>query len=351
MKKSSLILGLMVCGTFLFGNEFDGYEENHSFLEPVDMVQNIIDVRDDFSAVASFSSNLKSAKKNFSVLKNMTLIDAHRADDRRRVCTYESSSKNIIHAFFEKHKNRWILKNIRNSKRQKLDRKVKNSYELHESENCFYSFMDSFEEAYPNAGLRLIGRETKVDGIVLKKQGKVLEAHFSLSYLSLNQYHKSGWYLSKIELNKSSKKVVKNRKVALSKQGFLFKKVVPPLPNARLIPREDRRGMMLETKPMPKLKKMVCSDHQDKRYIRMVFTLDREKHIRKTFDRERFNNKLIRFHVDSKKAKIEQGNCHFLRVDSQYKLGLDLKMFQNEILNVKYGNLKNRKKSYMDLRY
>jgi len=351
MKKNSLILGLMVCSTFLFGNEFDGYEENHSFLEPVDMVQNIIDVRDDFSAVSSFSSNLEVAKKNFSILKNTTLVDAHRADDRVRVCSYESRSKNIIHAFFKKHKNRWILQNIRNSKHQKLDRKLKNSYELYESENCFISFVDSFEEAYPNAELRLMGRETTVDGIVLKKQGKVFDARFNLSYLPLNKHTKSGWYLSKIELNKSSKKGVKNRKVVLSKQGFLLKKVVPALPNARLIPREDRRGVMLETKPMPKLKTLVCYEHKDKGYIRIVFTLNKKKNIKKTFEGDRLSNKLIRFHVNSKKAKIKQGNCHFLQIDTTYKLSLDLRRFQDEIIKVKYGNTKNPKKSYMDLHY
>jgi len=351
MKKNGLILGLMVCSAFLFGNEFDGYEENYSFLEPVDMVQNIIDVRNDFSAVSSFSSNSEVAKKNFNILKNITFVDAHRADDRIRVCSYKSSSKNIINALFEKHKNRWILKNINNSKHQKLDKKVKNSYELYESENCFNSFIDSFENAYPNANLSLIGRETKVDGIMLKKQGKVLDARFNLSYLSLNKYKKSGWYLSKIELKKNSKKEVKNRKVALSKQGFLLKKVVPALPNARLIPSKDRKGMILDTKAMPKLKTLVCSEHQNKGYIRIVFTLDQEKNIRKTFERERLSNKLIRFQVNSKKAKINQGNCYFLQIDTKYKLGLDLRMFKNEIVDIKYGSTKNPKKSYLDLLY
>jgi len=351
MKKNSLILGLLVCSSFLFGNEFDGYEEHHNFLEPVDMVQTIIDARDDFGALIDYSSNEKLARLNFKALKNVHKVDAHLADNRNMVCTYMSRSKNIISAFFQKHKESWVLKKLTNSKHQQLNKKLKNSYVLDESENCFYSFMDSFEQAYPNSELRLVGRETKVEGIMLKKNNKVFNARFNFSYLSFNQYAKSGWYLSKVELFPSKTKKILNKKVASNKRGFFLKKVVPYLPNARLIPTKDRRGVLLETKPLTNLKELVCSNHEKKRFVRMVFTLDKALHIRKTLWKDTPDHKLIRFNVNAKKMNFNQGNCHFLQVDSELKLGLDLRDFQKKIINVKYGTLKNRKKSYLDLSY
>ena len=351
MKKSSLVLGLMVSTVFLFGNEFNGYEENHSFLEPVDMVQSMIDVRDSFSDVLYFSTNKKLAQQNFNILKNSRVVDAHRADNRKMMCAYQSRSNNVIKAFFSKYKNGWKLNNIINSKKQKLNRKLQGNYKAYESEGCFNSFINSFEANYPNAQLRLIGRESQVDGISLKKHDKVFDARFSLNYLSLNKNRKSGWFVSKIELKPSKKKGIKNQKVASNKRGFLLRDVVPALPNARLVASKNGKGVVLDTSPLPNLREIVCSNHQQERFIRFSFTLDRDKHIRKTFGNDTSNHKLIRFNVDSKKAKIIRNNCHFLQVDRNYRLGLNLKNFKEHIVDVKYGNLKNHKKSYMDLLY
>jgi len=342
----------MVSTVSLFGvDEFNGYEKNYSFLEPIDMVQNIIDVRDNFSAVESYSANKKVAKRNFNTLKKITDIDASRANQRSMVCYYQSKNKNIISAFFEKKKHQWFLKEIKNSKHQKLSAPLKKVYALEESENCFYRFMDSFEKNYPKTELKLIGRETKVTGITLKKRDKIFNAIFNLSYLPLNSESKSGWYVSNINLKSTAKKRIKNAKVPLNKQGFMLKEVVPYLPNARLVSAKNGRGVVLEIKKMPKLQNFECSDHADKRFIRMVFTLDKNLNIKKTFAKAREKNKLIQFNVISKNAKIKKGNCDFLRVGIKHKLSLDLRGFPNEILKVKYRSFKNRKKSYLDLFY
>lgn len=351
MKKSSFVLGLMVSTVFLFGNEFNGYEKNHSFLEPVDTVQSMIDARNSFPDIVYFSTNKKLAKQNFNILKSTTAINAHRADDRTMMCAYKSRSNNVIKAFFRKYKNGWKLKNVSNSKHQRLDRKLQSNYKPYESESCFNGFIDSFEYSYPNTQLRLISRETQVEGITLKKQGKIVDARFTLNYLPLHKHKKSGWFVSKIELKKSHKKAVKNKKVASNKRGFLLRDVVPALPNARLVASKNGKGVVLDTSPLPNLREMVCSNHQQERFIRFSFTLDRDKHIRKTFGNDTSNHKLIRFNVDSKKAKIIRNNCHFLQVDRNYRLGLNLKNFKEHIVDVKYGNLKNHKKSYMDLLY
>ena len=352
MKKSSLILGLVVSNIFLFGNYMSGYEKNYSFLEPVDMVQSVIDNRNNFAEVSKFSANKKTAQHNFSVLKNTQMVDAHKADDKRMTCTYKSQTNNVIDAYFVKNKANWKLINFTNSKHQKLNRKVKQVYELYESENCFNRFADSFEAVYPNTALELVGREAQVEDIVVKKKNRLFDAHFNLSYLPLNQYKKSGWYVSNITLSPSAKKAInKNRKVATKKQGFFLREVTPALPNARLVHTSDRKGVLLDTKPMANLTKMVCSNHTDQGFIRLVFNLDRKQHIRKTFAQDRFNHKLIRFNVNSKKAQIEQKSCPFLRVDSSYRLGLDLRAFKERIVDVKYGTLKDKKKSYLDLYY
>ena len=350
--RKSLILGLVVSSGFLFGNDMSGYEENYSFLEPVDMVQSVIDNRNNFAEVSKFSANEKTAKHNFSMLKNTQMIDAHRADKTRMTCTYKSQTNNFINAVFVKNKTHWKLTKLTNSKHQKLNRKVKIFYEDYESENCFNGFADSFEAVYPNTALELAGREAQVEGIVVKKKNQLFDAHFNLSYLSLNPYRKSGWYVSNITLSPSTKKVIdKNRKVATQKQGFFLREVTPALPNARLVHTANRNGVILETTPMANLTKLSCANHTKKRFIRLVFNLDREENIRKTFAQDRFNHKLIRFNVNSKKAKIAQKSCPFLRVDSSYRLGLDLKDFKKRIVKVQYGATKDKKKTYLDLYY
>lgn len=350
--KKNLVLGLVVSSVFLFGNDINGYEENYSFLEPVDMVQNMIDNRKNFAEVSKLSANDKTAKHNFSILKNVQMVDAHRADKKRMTCIYRSQKNNFINALFVKEKAQWRLTRLTNSKHQKLNKKVKTVYKDYESENCFNGFANSFEVVYPNTMLELVGRETQVEGVVIKKQNRLFDAHFNLSYLPLNQYKKSGWYVSNITLSPSTQKTIENnRKVATQKQGFFLREVTPYLPDARLVRTENRNGVILETKPMANLTKLVCSNHTDKGFIRLVFNLDRKENIRTTFGQDRFNHKLIRFNVNSKKAKIVQNSCPFLKVDRSYRLGLDLRDFKNRIVDVKYGTTKDNKKSYLDLHY
>ena len=360
MKKSSLAVGMVLSSMFLFGNENLAYEESHFSSEPIDTVQNIIDVRDDFNGIKRLSARTQNiANKNYSALKNVTSFDASKVRYTSLRCTYRNESTgNIITSVFKNKNNMWHLQKIQNKRRQVLNKVRQKDYDLYASQYCVDDFRLNFESAYPNSILTLIGREALVNGIVLNKKDKTYFATFNLSYYSLSQYSQSGWHISKINLKPIKNRVVVNKKVPSKHRGFYLKETVPYMPNVQLVSVPNEKGLKLVTKPkinviMPKvtnrttkLTKLVCD--QKEKFIRLVFTFDKNEQIKTKFLENGNNYKYMKFDFNGKGIKAQKGNCDFFSINNNI---INLKNFPHEIKNIKYGNVANPKTSYIDFYY
>ena len=353
MKKVSLLVGILASSMFLFGNENLAYEDTHLFGEPLDMVQNIVDFKDDFEMVKKYSSRTNHiAEKNYQVLQNITNIDLSKAVSTTLYCNYESKpSGNVISPIFVKKNNLWHLKKIPNTHKQRLNKVKQKDYPLYSSQNCIDDFRVNFENVYRRSKLRLIGREALVKGIVLTKNNKTYRAVFNLSYYSLNKYTQSGWHVSKIDLKPIKQKVVVSKKVPSKDRGFQMKEITPYMPEAHLVRVPNEKGLKLVTQKnrVTKLTQLVCD--QKENYIRMVFTLDKNEQIASKFREDLNEHKYMKFELDGKKAKVKRNNCGFLLVDASQGYVVNLENLPAKITAVKYGNSKNPKQSYIDFYY
>ena len=355
MKKNSLLISMLLSSTFLFGNEYLAYEESHFSSEPIDTVQNIIDVRTDFNSVKGLSARVKNiANENYKALKNITHYDASKVKQISLQCTYKNESTgNIITSVFQNKNNMWHLKKIKNKQNKVLNRVKQKDYDLYRSQYCVDDFRANFELAYPNTTLTLIGRETLVNGIVVTKKNKTYSSTFNLSYYSLNQHTQSGWYVSKISLKPMKNRVVTNKKVPSKHRGFHLKATIPYMPNVELVSVPYEKGLKLVEKQKPiipkvkkgrtKLTRLVC-DQKDK-YIRIVFTLDKNEQIRILEDKN--NHKHMKFNFDGENV-IAKGNCSFLFIKKNI---INLEKFKHDIKSFKYGKTNDPKSSYIDFYY
>jgi hypothetical protein len=360
MKKSSLVVGMVLSSMFLCGNEYLGYEESHFSSEPIDTVQNIIDVRDDFNSVKRLSARTQNiANKNYSALKNVTSFDADKVRHTSLRCTYKNESTgNIITSIFKNKNNMWHLQKIQNTKKQLLNKVRQKVYDLYASQSCVDDFRLNFESTYPNSRLTLIGREAIVNDIVLNKKDKTYFGTFNLSYYSLSQYSQSGWHVSKINLKPIKKRVVVNKKVPSKYRGFYLKETIPYMPNIQLVSVPNEKGLKLVTKPKvkvitpkftnqtTKLTKLVCN--QEDKYIRMVFTFNTNEPIKSKIRENGNNYKYIKFDFNGKGVKPQKGNCDFLSVNNNI---INLENFPHDIKSLKYGNTRDPKTSYIDFFY
>ncbi len=358
MKKSSLIVGMVFSSIFLCGNEFSGYEENHLFAEPIETVQNIIDVRDDFNSVKQLSSRTQNiANKNYNALRNITNVDASKVRYTSLQCTYknEETGNRITSIFYNKN-NMWHFQKIKNTKKQLLNRVKQKDYDIYTSQYCVDDFRLDFEYAYPKSKLTLIAREALVKGIVLKKKNKTYRATFTLSHYPLNKYAQSGWHVSKINLTPIKKRVVTNKQVPSKHRGFYLNGTVPYMPNVKLVRVPNENGLKLVTKQKnniikPKasnqtthLTKLIC-DQKDK-FIRIVFTRNTNEALRILEDKN--NHKYIKFNFNSHGIKPKIGNCSFLSLKNNI---INLEKFPYDIKSLEQVDTQNPKTSYIDFHY
>lgn len=361
MKKNILVIGLIVSSIFVFGNEYRAYEESQFSAQPMDAVQNIIDVRTNFNSVKALSARGQNiANINYQILKNIDTYDANQVRHTSIRCSYKNESTgNIITSVFKNKNNIWHLQKIENSKNQRLDKIQRKDYNLYDSQNCVDDFRVNFEALYPNSKLTLFGREAVVNGIIINKKNKTYSSTFNLSYYSINQHTQSGWVISKIDLKPIKKRVVVNRKVPSKHRGFYLKETVPYMSNVRLVSVPNEKGLKLITEPKvkktkkeiknktTKLTKLVCD--QKEKFIRVVFTLNKNAKIGSTLI-ENIKNKYIRFKLDGKQAQIQKGNCSLLSVYDENGFVLNLENLDENIKSLKYG-IVNPKVSYIDFWY
>jgi hypothetical protein len=360
MKKNSLVIGMVLSSMFLFGNEYAGYEESHFSSEPIDTVQNIIDVRGDFNAIKSLSTRSQNiASNNHRVLKNVTSFDASKVRYTSLRCTYRNESTgNIITSVFKNKNNRWHLQKIQNTKKQVLNKVRQKDYDLYASQNCVDDFRLNFESAYPNSILTLIGRKALVNGVLLTKKDKTYLSTFNLSYSPLSQYAQSGWHVFKIDLKAIKKRIVINKKVPSTHRGFHLKEIVPYMPNVQLVSVPNEKGLKLVTKPKikvitpklanqtTKLRKLVCD--QKEKFIRLSFTFDTNEQIKSKFLENGNNYKYMKFDFNGKGVNPQKGNCDFLSVNNNI---INLENFPHDIKSLKYGNTTDSNVSYIDFYY
>jgi len=361
MKKSSLLVSMVLSSIFLCGNEYSGYEENHLFAEPIDTVQNIIDVRYDFESVKQLSSRSPNiANKNYNALKNVTSVDPSKVRFTSLRCTYKNElTGNTITSIFKNKNNMWHLQKIRNKRKQTLNRVKQKTYDWYASQSCVDDFRLNFESAYPNSRLTLMGREAIVDNIVLTKNSKTYLGTFNLSHYPLSKYAQSGWHVSKIDLKPIKKRVVVNKKVPSKHRGFYLKETVSYMPNVQLVSVPNEKGLKLVTRPKAnvitqkstnqttKLIKLVCDQKEKEKFIRIAFTLNKDEQLVPLEDRD--NHKFMRFNFDARDVKLQKGNCSFLSIDN--KNIINLKKFKHNIKSLKYFNTQNPKKSYIEFYY
>lgn len=355
MKKYYGAVFMLISSIPVFGNDLLGQiESNGNPHMPVKTVESVFKSRGDIQQLAKFVvQDTKVIDGVYKRIQNLSRIDFSNPK-QVKVCKYIDQSNKLIKASFFKKKTHWIGSKILSSDNKVLKTQegiFNKKYDFFDEDNCFISFVDTWNKVYPNAFLEYSNEEFIVSNVLVEKGGQVLNAVFTLKYIQPTQESfRSGWLVSALKLKSTKSKIIQARPIPSREDGFFIKESIPYNPHLRLEATNGRRGLLIKDKnEKVKVLGLTCNQYPNK--VRVAFSLDRNIPISSLLREESGKNFFGFDMVTTKKTIQKLGNCSYLKIEKVENdlLYLNLGKFKKNINLIKYGLGSKANKSFMDL--